>query len=395
MRAVKAQPSQIRHARSWIAAVMGFGLVAVAGNAEERSFEAVLTTAGAVTGEAVAGWKREGFAAVAVVLDDGLDARVLRNAADAVAARSLDLYYWIEVGRNPALAREHPEWMASLGTHNDWRRRFPEFRPPVKGQVAKAWPWVPIRYRDAFDAHLARIDRLLARVPEGYRGVLINDLQGGPGSCGCGNLQCRWATDYGVPSTGAKLDVADSAARFVAEVGKRTKGKEIIPVWTPECEWADLPDDKLPPEVRSTGYCGKVPCFEFCRKMFGKQWTALNADRSGPTGLLLLHKEFDRGRAPDDSPAEWLTRSVKYVEEQAEKPVPRNQLWLVVQGYDVPPEEEATVRGAAAKIGAGTVLVARTRIDQAYQPRLVTVKAGADAAAANSHDRSPHPKRHE
>lgn len=370
----------------------GFVSAAVSVRAEEgtKPFEAVLTTADAVSEDSVAGWKGEGFTAVVVVLEDEPDAAVLRRVADAVAGGSLDLYYWVEVGRSPALAREHPEWMASLGSHHDWRTRFPGVREPGKGEVAKASPWVPIRYRDAFDAHLKRVERLLSLVQPGYRGVLLNDLQGGPASCGCGNLQCRWATDYGVPGTGTKLDVNQAAARFVAEVGDRAKGKDVIPVWTPECELADLPDEKRPPGLTGTGFCGTVPCFDFCRKMFAEQWAALHQAHGGPTGLLLLHQEF--GRAGDvkehGRPAEWLARAVKYVDEQAAKPLPRARLWLVVQGYDVPAEEQAEVRRAAVAAGAGAVVVARTRVDQSFEPRVVPARSDA-APDGGPHEHRP------
>ena len=246
----------------WVVAVAGGLCLSTAQGtvkAEEKPFEVVLTTLAAVTTDTVTSWKKEGFTAVAVVLNDGDEAPALQEAAKVVADHSLGLYFWIEVGRNPAFAREHPEWMASLGSHDDWRKRFPKVRPLEKGEVAKAWPWVPITYRETFDAHRERIARLLARVPDGYRGVLLNDLQGGPASCGCGNLQCRWATDYGVPSTAAKLVGAGIAARFVAEVAKALKGKEVIPIWTTECEEEDLPIAKLPKGSWSTGYCGDVP----------------------------------------------------------------------------------------------------------------------------------------
>jgi hypothetical protein len=117
-------------------------------------------------------------------------------AANAAANGSVDLYYWIEVGRNPAMAAAHPQWMASLGMHNDWQRQHLDVRLPEKGEVAKAFPWVPVTYRETYDAHLLRVKGLLgSRAAAPYAGVLLNDLQGGPSSCGCGNLQCRWATE--------------------------------------------------------------------------------------------------------------------------------------------------------------------------------------------------------
>ena len=353
---------------------IALGVVRLVSAAETRPFEVVIATASTVTEERTAGWKGEGFRAVAVVLDDGDAAVDLEKAAKAVSDHSLGLYFWIEVGRNPAFARVHPDWMASLGIHNDWRKRFPNVRPLEKGEVAKVWPWVPIRYREAYDAHLKRIQLLLARAPDGYRGVLLNDLQGGPASCGCGNLQCRWATDYGVASTTVKLDGADIAARFVREVGKSINGKEVIPIWTTECEREDLSTDKLPQGSWSTGYCGEVPCLETCRKRFNEQWTALEADRRGPTGLLLLEQEFQRDRKEYGGIANWMNSVVESIEKQGDKPYPPERLWLVIQGYGTTADDETALRQAAVKTGAGAVLVARTRIDQSYEPRIVEVK---------------------
>ena len=51
-----------------------------------------------------------------------------REAAIVIGAAGFDLFYWIEIGRNPALADAHPEWMASLEVHHsEWRRLFPKF----------------------------------------------------------------------------------------------------------------------------------------------------------------------------------------------------------------------------------------------------------------------------
>ncbi len=319
-------------------------------------------------------WRKEGFAAIALVLDDQSEIGTLRRAADAAAANSLEVYLWVEVGRCPTIAREHPQWMASLGSHGDWQARFPKVRPPVQGEVAKAWPWVPIGYKEAFDAHLARIGKLLKRAPEGFKGVLLNDLQGGPASCGCGNLQCRWALDYRVPSTATTLAGPDAASRFVIEVAKAAKGKMVIPVWVTECEQEDLPASKREKESWGTGYCGSVPCFDTCRKHFAEQWAAIQAGREGPTGLLALHREFQRDRKEYGGTAGWLARTVDFCDKQIAVPVPHQRLWLVVQGYDIPLEEEALVRAAAAKTGVGTVLVTRIRIDQSYEPRVTKLK---------------------
>jgi hypothetical protein len=359
-----------------LAGILAFMAGSSRTSAEFKPLTAVIVEIDSADPARVAGWKKGGFQAVVLVLDDRHSARALQSAVQAVSASSLDLYYWIEVGRDPVLARERPELMASLGMHPDWRKRFPRVRPTEKDEVVKVWPWAPICYREAFSAHRDRVKRLLARAPAGYRGVLLNDLQAGPASCGCGNLQCRWAVDYGVPSTATKLTGPGIAARFVAEIRKSLKGKEVIPVWTTECEQEDLPTSERSGTGWSTGYCGSVPCYATCSKRFNEQWTALTADRRGPVGLLLLHREFERDRKEYGGPTNWITRAFASVEKRAVAPLPREQLWVVVQGYSVTLEEEAAARQNASKTGAGAILVARARIDQSYEPRIAAVKSG-------------------
>jgi hypothetical protein len=299
---------------------------------------------------------------------------MLRSAAKAAAANSLDVYLWIEVGRCPELARAHPEWMAALGSHDDWHKRFPKLRLPEKDEVAKAWPWVPIGYQETFRAQLARVLKLLERAPDECKGIFLNDLQGGPASCGCGNLQCRWAVDYRVASTATKLTGFDSAARFLNEVAKSTKGKLVIPVWVTECEQEDLPDSKREKGSWGTGYCGTVPCLDYCRARFAEQWSALQANRTGPTALLALHQELRRERKEYGTPSSWVEQTWRYFDKQTANPIPHERLWLVVQGYNVRPETETAVRASAAKAGLGAIIVARASIDQSFEPRIVKVK---------------------
>jgi hypothetical protein len=338
--------------------------------------EIVLVSTDAINDSAVRQWKREGFNAVALDLDERAYGATDRALAERIAQGGLALYYWIEVARNPTLAEQHPRWMASLGMHDDWQRNFPNTPKPNKDQVAKAFPWVPITYRDAFDAHLARIEKLLASVPPGYRGLLLNDLQAGPSSCGCGNLQCRWATDYHVPATANTIEGHDAAAKFVAEVRKRAPGRTIIPVWTTECEEVDLPA----PHRRgapTTGLCGTVGCaVGLCPKEFTRQWSALASSSEGPLAVLALHGEFQRAQNELGGGFGWLTNALAYLERvppaQGGKAVPRERLWLVVQGVEKLDEQAA--RDLARRSGVGGVVVARVKIDQSYEPRIIAVK---------------------
>jgi hypothetical protein len=351
-------------------------MLASSTRAQAATREIVLITPDTVDAAHCAAWKKEGFAAIALVLDEQTQVASLKNAAEAASAGALDLYLWIEVARCPELARKHPDWLAALGSHDDWHTRFPKLRLPEKDEVAKAWPWVPIGYQETFRAQLTRVEKLLERAPASFKGVFLNDLQGGPASCGCGNLQCRWAIDYRVASTATKLTGFDTAARFVSEVAKLSKGKTVIPVWVTECEQEDLPESKRAKGSWGTGYCGSVPCLDYCRQRFAEQWTALQTGRDGPTALLALHQEFQRERKEYGTPSNWVEQTWGFCDKQTANRLPHERLWLVLQRYDVRPEDELALRARAAKAGMGAVIVARTKIDQSYEPRIVKVKGG-------------------
>jgi hypothetical protein len=339
------------------------------------SREALLVAPQEITLDRVRQWRREGFGTLVALLAEEFTAEVYRQAASAAAEAQLDLYYWIEVARCPTLADAHPEWMASLGMHDDWRRNFPRLRQTGQQEVVKAYPWVPIGYRGACDAQFERVKALLARVPAGYRGVLVNDLQGGPSSCGCGNLQCRWALDYHVPKTAEAQDGDDVAARWLARVKSLIPDHQVIPVWTTECEEIDLSADKRA-GVAGTGLCGTVSCAaSTCPKAFSKQWQALCASHAGPIGVLLVEQELDRQGSYYGPPGAWITRGLDYLDhvppQHGMKAVAHERLWLVVQGENSGGPAEAARRAIAATTGAGMVLVARARLDQSYEPRIV------------------------
>src|SRR5439155_20485483 len=104
----------------WLA-LAGFQAAAQPNAAAKAPKEFVLIEPSAINPKAVAAWKKEGFSGVAVLTEDSIAAKVYRSAAKAVNQAGLELFYWLEVGRSPGLAAEHPEWTASLGTHKDWR----------------------------------------------------------------------------------------------------------------------------------------------------------------------------------------------------------------------------------------------------------------------------------
>jgi hypothetical protein len=344
----------------------------------KSALEMIISTPDTVTSELISGWRREGFTAVVLLLDEVYAASAYRDAAASVATANLDLYYWIEIARNERMADAHPRWMASLGMHDDWLARFPGLEKPGKGEVAKAYPWVPIGYADAFQAHLRRIAQLLKTVPNSYQGLLLNDLQGGPASCGCGNLQCRWAIDYGVPATAASAGVDDAAARFVSEVRELAPGKQIVPIWMTECEDHDLPANKAP-GGKSTGLCGSVACANgTCPRAFATQFDALASSQSGPVGLFTAEQAGGRDTQFYGGPGGWITAAVEYLDNtvatsQSTAP-PHDRLWLVVQGTPETPNAELAARNAALDLHPGAVIVSRVSIDQSYEPRIVAIE---------------------
>ncbi|HEU0010438.1 MAG TPA: hypothetical protein VFT34_11535 [Verrucomicrobiae bacterium] len=358
-----------------LVAPMGMQLDAAPSPSNAAPVEIVLVEAETVTASAVSQWKKEGFKAVAVALDERTGEADYRELSRRISEGGLDLYYWIEVARNPAMATAHPRWMAALGSHEDWQKNFPKFPEPGVGEVAKAFPWVPIGYREAFDAHLARIEQLLKRAPPGWRGLLLNDLQAGPSSCGCGNLLCRWAVDYHVRSTATKLAGDSVAARFVAEVRKRVGDKSVVPVWTTECENVDLPADKHQGRP-GTGLCGTVGCATgACPEDFTRQWSALVSDHDGPLGLLALHTALQRTQTEFGGGPGWVTNAIGYLDQTVPAHggnATRDRLWMVVE--DSRAGEAATARRLAAQAGVGAVIVARAKIDQSYEPRMIPVK---------------------
>ena len=157
----------------------------------KASVRGVLVGMDRVSPEFLTAWKAKGINAVVVPLDDAASRR-WKPMAEAVERAGMTLWPWIEIARNPSMADAHPEWMAAIGGHHDdWRRRFPG-RPCVEERRGhRGVALVPIGYAPAFDAHRQRLKRLLGDLPGRWEGVLLNDLQAGPSSCGCGNDQCQ------------------------------------------------------------------------------------------------------------------------------------------------------------------------------------------------------------
>jgi arylsulfatase len=287
------------------------------------------------------------------------------EAARRITERGLSLGYWIEVGRCPALADAHPEWMASLQGHPEWRRLFPNVGQPRTGEVVKTYPWVPILSREGFDAQLERVAKLLAGLPAA-RSVFLNDLQAAPSACGCGNALCRWTPDYGPIRTNTRLP-ADAAARFVAEVRKRVPASEVVPVWTTECEQGEKDAD-----------CAGVACFQgACWRDYTAQLMPVAAE-SATLAALCLPRTFGRDRDRHPAGGGWIRHALESFAEMPPKrggtAVPARRVLAVLQGWDLPADEQAQHLRHADAAGAGGTVLALTPIEQRWEPRIVRVR---------------------
>lgn len=292
------------------------------------------------------------------------DETSMQERAEQVLAAKLELYYWIEVARCPTLADEHPKWMASQQTHAQWRRLFSNTPTPKQEEVVKTYPWVPILSRETFTAQLDRLKGLLEKVPPAT-GVFLNDLQGAPSACGCGNSQCRWTSDYGKRRSTVPLGF-DAAALFIGEIQKMLPRTKVIPVWTTECEEHDGAKD---------GLCAGVGCFDgICWKSYTAQLAPV--EQICPLlGVLATYKAFNRNSPLYDQQAGWIQHAVKSFETMPRKhrlaPIEASRLITVLQGWDVDASEiEAQVQIAELSHVRGYI-IAYSKIEQGWEPRLV------------------------
>lgn len=308
----------------------------------------------------------EHYNAVVLALD-GANATQELEAARAIGAAGFDLFYWIEIGRNPALADAHPLWMASLDVHHpEWRRFFPTQAPAKTNEVVKNYPWVPVLYQESFPVHLERVKQLLTGKPT-PRGVFLNDLQGAPSACGCGHHLCRWATDYGpIKNAAATRLPKDAAAKFVAEVKKLSPEAKIIPVWATECEEHDKGE-----------LCGGVGCF---KGDCWREWTAQLmpvAAEAETVAALLPYRALERDLPRYGPEAGWIMHALQSFSTMPARykstGVPAQRLVAVLQGWDVTPEQVAAQIVQAEAAGAAGYVVSRMKLNQDWEPRIMKV----------------------
>jgi hypothetical protein len=358
---------ELRSARltATVALVLAVALRPVVGDAPRpERLRGMLVTSRLATNEQLHNWTKEKVNTVILALSESEPATETKASAERIRSAGLTLYFWIEIGRNPAMAEDHPEWMASLQGHPEWRRFFPNLRTPAKDEVVKNYPWVPLVYEEAFQAHLQRVATLLKDRPV-PAGIFLNDLQSAPSACGCGNTLCRWTPGYGPINTATRLP-ADAGARFATAVQQLAPEAKIIPVWTTECEQPDGAKD---------GPCAGVGCFAgACWKEFTAQLLPVT-DRFDTLAVLLPYRAFERDLPRYGPPAGWVRHALHSLLElpprHQGKPISTNRLIAVLQGWDLTSALQKAQISRSEEAGAGGHILALTRIEQSWEPRIV------------------------
>lgn len=327
---------------------------------------AVMLTEAQVTAHELQTLMDAGCNAVVLQLEGQSDSERQREAeaAQRIGQSDLDLYFWIEIAHCPELADKHPEWMASLQGHQEWRRLFPDVpQPKTDVEVVKNYPWVPILSKEAFEAHVLRVRQLLRGKPQA-KGILLNDLQGAPSACGCGNPLCRWTADYGPIKTATTLK-ADAAARFVEAVAEIAPESGIIPVWLTECEEHDGDKD---------GLCAGVGCFRgICWKAWTQQLVPV-AKRSPQIAAMVTFRALGRDIPLYGGRAAWVGQALASFQsvplQNNESPIPAQRLIAMIQGWDVSEADIAAQRLQVKNAGAYGYVLMRTQVDQSWHPRI-------------------------
>ncbi len=324
----------------------------------------IVVSAEQVTSEALREWQVNSYC-VAMVLSNDTNHSAELKAATAINAAKLPLEYFIEIGRCPEMAAAHPEWMASLQGHAEWRKLFPAVAEPTENQVVKNSPWVPILYAETFAAHEDRVASLLRNMPIAEK-IWLHDLQGAPSACGCGHPLCRWTADYGPIKTATPLDNS-AAAKFVSAIQELSPESQIVPIFAGECEQED-----------EHSVCCGVACFD------GKCWTEFTAQLDAVAqvspliGVSSFYIDYERDLSRYGTDAAWIKYTVRSFQEMPPKRkgtgVASPRLVPILQGWNVSDAQiSAQIKQANACNVSGWRL-ALTPIDQSWQPVMFDIK---------------------
>jgi hypothetical protein len=284
----------------------------------------------------------------------------LQTAIDTIQKAGLAAWGWIEIGRDEEAAEAHPEWM-HMPQHPEWLQDFPDW---TGGPQALVYPWVCVNNVETFAWAVQKVRRLANAYP-GLDGCFLNDIQGPPVGCGCGNILCRsWDNSPGIkiaPAPYAQPELFFTA-EFVRACQEILSSMPLVPVICSECEigvtigGVESPDSLL-------GSCHSIPCARPCAlEYFPGLAKALEGQSR--VGLLALYKLFGRDRPLYGEIAGWVRGVVEHYLRLA----PKTNLIAVLQGWDVTAaEREAQVRQAITG-GARGILMAEMPIEQSWKP---------------------------
>jgi hypothetical protein len=257
-----------------------------------------------------------------------------------------------------------------LPQHHEWLEAFPEWNGSYKALVS---PWLCVNNVEAFAYALERVTRLVDSSPP-LEGLFLNDIQGAPVGCGCGNVLCRsWDNSPGekIAPTPYKDPDTFFSKRFWEACVERLQEKglsraNVVPILCGECEigismnGVESPDEQL-------GTCRGIPCSRPCALVYWPKMVRAFAEAEGGAqwkGLLTPYKLFGRDVPLYGDTAAWVGASIAHYREVE----PTANLIAVVQGWDVEPEEVTAQFEQALGQGAGGVLVLDEPLDQSWTP---------------------------
>jgi hypothetical protein len=302
-----------------------------------------------------------GVTAAVVPIAAEADRGAVNRALAAAQAAGLEPYLWVEVARDEAAARAHPEWL-SEPQHTEWLELFPE--QDWTGRHAVVYPWICVNNRAVFEYARDRVCRLVNAIDAPLAGVFVSDIQGGPVGCGCGNDLCRsWDNSPGekiAPSPYERPETFFSVV-FLNELRRRLPGMTLVPIICEECE-AGITMDGIDSPDELLGKCHGVPCRPCSTDYYPRLIDSLVDEPR--VGLLSFYKLWRRNVPLWGPEAGWVGAVLRRYRERD----PAQRLISVLQGWDVSEAELSAQIAQSRAGGSAGYLVAGMAMDQSFWP---------------------------